>query len=221
MLPTIHVDQLTLKRWHGKITATESILVAFVRTLSAENPSVEKYMHNGYFRLSRAWVKSMLPILDLSEAVIARHFHELAKLGIMDIKNFVMPGAGTRFGLYGRLSKLYWTEENRAHQDADSRKPHKELESAVDENVHGRMSQTPTAETSIDHPKDDQKREPSPPPHTAAVGSVSNSEEKTSSPPAERAPEEVTSRVASEDSALDFKSAWQRIAASEQKTVSV
>jgi hypothetical protein len=160
MLPTIHIDQLALKKWHGKIDAADAIIVALIRSLNADNPLVKKYMFDEYFMFNREWVLGMIPLIDISEDTLSHRLVALEKIGLVDRRIWTNKLTG-KYTLYVRLSRLYWAEENRQH---------KELEATVDENAHGRTRQTPSVNSPTNH--NIMIRE-TPPPLVAAGGVIS------------------------------------------------
>jgi len=81
------------------------------------------------------------------------------------------------FELFGKLTAAYFRAERKANGEP------------VGVQSRGSMDHSPADYSPTDH-KNDQKREPSPPPHTVAVGSVSQPQDKTSSPAVSRTPEE-------------------------------
>jgi hypothetical protein len=191
MLPMIHIDQVVLQHWRKQIDYKDAALIALVETLNPDNPKVRSLMHAGYFLLNRQFALDALCLLKCGEDQLSRRIKNLEQVGIIDRMLWVGKKTG-RYSLYVKLSRLYWRVRNSEHRKIDKRraegeKQDKELDLIVGKNVHGRSARMPTAKKSNDH-LNDQKREPSPPPHTAAVGSVSQPQE--SSPLAARTPQE-------------------------------
>jgi hypothetical protein len=114
---TIVVDQLALKRWHGKIDALDALIVSFVAGLNPHNQAVARRMHAGMFELSREWIRQEIPLLDVSADWIGRRLATLRKMGVLDLKT---ERVGSHFHTYGRLSRLYFAEVERAKKAADA-----------------------------------------------------------------------------------------------------
>lgn len=120
MLPQVHIRQDVLKKWIGKrhkIDAVDALIVSLIRSLSPDNPKVAEYMWNGRYRLTRKYIREMLPLLEhLTDDWISRRLRLLEKVGLVDI---CMRQTGKGKERYVKLSRLYWAEEDRANKEAD------------------------------------------------------------------------------------------------------
>ncbi len=156
------IDQLALKRWHGKIDGDDALLIAFISKLNSHNPEVARYMDRDYFRLNRSWILTELPLLGFTEYTLSRRLHQLQKLGILDLKN--PHGQGGHLLLHGRMSKLWYQEVEKAKREVDllstatEQKSHM-AEIPYGETAHGHLAQMPVAKTTHDHIKNDHKEE--------------------------------------------------------------
>lgn len=156
MLPTVHIRQDALQKWCGnppKIDVTDALLIALIRSLNPDNPKVAEIMWNGCFRLSRAYVREMLPLINLADDWISRKLRHLQKVGLVDV---YMRATGKGKQRYARLSRLYWQEEERANKRADSHKDYTPM------GVHSTGSTDPNHDgcTPIDQLKDHKEIDP-------------------------------------------------------------
>jgi hypothetical protein len=113
----LSVNQLALRRWFGKIDGDDALLLAFIAGLNADNPRIAKHMKDGFFRLNRTYLKQELPVLSFSEDWISRRMKRLADVGLLDLVHRRSPSGQAL--LFGRMSKLYWRDYERAKAHAD------------------------------------------------------------------------------------------------------
>jgi hypothetical protein len=174
---SLYVDQLALKRWHGKIDATDAFLVAFISRLNPHNQRVSACMRDGLFSLNRSWVIGELPLLQLTEDNLGRRLHELERLGLVDLKLF--PDAGGHRRLYGKLSRLWFAELEKAkklvEQPPQGENPHRG-NSSIGAPAIGATAPGPTGEIPQYHDSLKNHEEETPPPLTAAGGASQKEE---------------------------------------------
>ena len=160
---TLVVDQLALKRWHGKIDGDDCLLIAFISKLNSHNPEIAQYMKGDYFRLNRSWMLTELPLLDFTEYTLSRRLHQLEKLGLLDLEN--PHGQGGHLLLYGRMSKLWYQEVEKAKKEVERHSTTTEQKSHMAEMPHGETDREhlrpmPVANATHDHIKNDHEEEP-------------------------------------------------------------
>jgi hypothetical protein len=183
---TLVVDQLALKRWHGKIDAMDALIIAFVASLNPHNQAVAKRMRGGMFELSREWIREEVPLLDVSADWIGRRLAALRKIGLLDLKT---EHTGQRYHTYGKLSKLYFAELEKAKKAVEKVRsdPVSERDSSpYDDDSERDSGPFSRGENSLDHPK--MIIEEGPPPPLVAAGGVPQDEEKTGAAPVAEAP---------------------------------
>jgi hypothetical protein len=171
---SLYIDQLSLKRWHDKIDLVDAAIIGFIRNLNADSPDVSRRMRNGYYQLNRDWLIEQIPLLHLSPDRLGKRLHQLEKVGLLDLQ--YTPLKQGRRKLFGKLSKLYSAEEERAKRFAEKHSASPQSLATMDENDHGRLAQTSTVQTTTDHYKNDHEDE-TPPPLTAAGGASQEEEQ--------------------------------------------
>jgi hypothetical protein len=163
---SIVLDQLSLRRWFGSIDATDAILIGFIRGLNSHNPAVAARMKDGLFELSREWIHDEIPLLDVSVDWIGRRLSSLRKLGIVELKT---EHVGQRFHTYGKLSKLYFAEVEKAKRDVEKRKSERDCNPA-ETNSERDSGPVSRGEKSRNHDSLKNHEEPSLPPALGGGG---------------------------------------------------
>jgi hypothetical protein len=187
---SLFVDVLALKRWHGRIDATDALIIGFIAGLNPHNPAVAQLMRGDYFRLSRDWLLGEIPILTCSADWIGRKLAALRDLGIIDLKTERAENAHHR--TYGKLSKLYFSECEKAKKYADRFSSTEGLQSRSDGKLRGTTDPAPADQSPGDHSKNDQKKDA--PPACGGGGAPSDNPSPPSELPTDRVmtPEEET-----------------------------
>jgi len=154
----IVINQAALRKWVGKINLKDAAIVGFIRALTPDDPAVRHYMLNGYYRLNAGWILRQVPLLDLSEDWLLRCLKKLKTLGLLD--TFSTLGRKKRLNTYGKLSAMYFREEQNARdllEGAGNR--YAEKTPGIGEKSDTRrklpVSENDPGETPIDHKKDD------------------------------------------------------------------
>ena len=160
----LFINQIALKRWFEKFDGDDAILVAFISNLNPENEAIASYMRDGFFMLNRTFLRQQLPMLNFSEDWISRRLKRLQDIGLVDLRHYRSPDG--KHTLYGRLSKLYWREVERAKQHAHSFPVYKEINQPcqlevgqssqleVGQSNHGTRDHLPTDDYPIDQCND-------------------------------------------------------------------
>jgi hypothetical protein len=157
MLPTVHIRQDALRKWCGdspKIDVTDAVLVALIRSMNATNPHVKELIWQGYFLLSRKYVREMLPLINLTDDWISRKLKHLQEVGLVDLR---LRDTGKGKLRYAKLSRLYWQEEERANRQANSHKDY----SPMGVQPHGSTDPNPTGCSPTDQINDHEERQAS------------------------------------------------------------
>ena len=131
MLPTVHVDQMTLAPWFGNIDGDDALIVSLVVSLDSRDDQVKRLMAGDYFMLTTSYVQEMLPLVALSEERIKKRLAHLAKIGLLDLRVAFNKRTGHRTR-YVKPSKLYYNAQRKAQRAADeARKIRPEQEQEV------------------------------------------------------------------------------------------
>lgn len=170
---TIVVNQQALRRWiaRGQIDAADAMLVAFIRGLHPDDANVKRLMYGDYYRITRSWILREMPILTFTQDRLSRRLHELQKVGLVDLMR--RRNDEKQWELYGRLSPLYYREEQKARDELEWVKTpmgvnahgpvdNPRAETPTGENTHGCSAPTPLVKTPTDHKRDDHKRDAAP-----------------------------------------------------------
>jgi hypothetical protein len=182
MLPQLHVDQMALAPWYGKIDGDDSLIVTLVCSLDSRYDEVRKYMADDYFLLTTSYIVRMLPLLALSEERIKKRIARLAKIGILDVRIAFNKRTGHRTR-YVKPSKLFYQAKRKAEKIADGAKeraekaPARAREYRVENDpMQYKVENDPligsktTQDQLNDHKRGDDSLNAAPPPHTAAGG---------------------------------------------------
>lgn len=148
----ILINQAALRKWiaRGQVDADDAMLVAFIRGLHPDDEAVKRLMHGDYYRLTRSWILCEIPLLTFTQDRLSRRLHDLKKAGIVDLLR--LRDDQKQWKLYGRLSHLYYQEEQKARDEIAW------VKTPMGKNTHGYSAQTPLVKTPIDHKRDDHKR---------------------------------------------------------------
>ena len=118
ILAEVHIDQLTLSPWVGKIDMADAAIITLVRSLDPRNETVKKLMLGDYFPCSTSYMKEMLPLLALKDKAIRTRVQRLSKIGILD--SIVVFNERTGHSCrYVKLSRFYYRAEERAQRIAE------------------------------------------------------------------------------------------------------
>lgn len=187
------INQAALRNWikSGAVTVKHALIIGFIRGLNADDPEVKRYMFNGYYLISRAWMLGEMPLLKIKEDTLSKQLKYLSKLGLIDLISAV--DSHHRYRMYARLSKLYFQEEAKRRKEVgEGQKKGRSAKISDGEKADGEISdgekavrllqQNPSDENTPDHIKNDHKEADG----TAPLdGAVADSQEQEVSAEAE------------------------------------
>lgn len=156
---SLNVNQLALRKWHGKIDGDDALIIAMVRSLHPDNEAIRSRMHGGLFQLTNEFFHLMIPMLTFKDDRLGDRLKHLQDIGLLDLELHTEKVTSRRMR-FGRLSRLYWAEEERAQKHADQMKAESQSgEKAGPEKRPGRSKDfSPPEKKPDDHLRKDDQR---------------------------------------------------------------